>query len=161
MDNQRKKISEFSEFLNEEVMGTVEQNLSFLDIKGFRKILVFQSTAVWIVDGVIEQLLQNDSKVKIIVLGRDDCRYMQDKYENSVKQIVNEYDVDALLFFNNFVNCVDFSNVEHVAMFVEKQIPVYSYSYVQREFNRHNNIAKHIYGEILYKDLLEWYKTIR
>lgn len=46
MDNQRKKISEFSEFLNEEVMGTVEQNLSFLDIKGFRKILVFQSTAV-------------------------------------------------------------------------------------------------------------------
>ena len=74
MDNQRKKISEFSEFLNEEVMGTVEQNLSFLDIKGFRKILVFQSTAVWIVDGVIEQLLQNDSKVKIIVLGRDDCK---------------------------------------------------------------------------------------
>jgi len=178
MDTKRERIAEFSDFLNREVMDTVEQNIPFSTLGNSRKMLVFQSTASWIIDGVFEQLLKENSDIQLVILGRDDCKYMQDKFENrvewlehnknfadddieNVKRIVNECGIDGLLFFNNFVNCVDFSNVEHVAMFVEQQVPVYSYSYVQRELNKHNNIAKHIYGEILYKDLLEWYKTIR
>ena len=61
MDTKRERIAEFSDFLNREVMDTVEQNIPFSNLGNLRKMLVFQSTASWIIDGVFEQLLKENT----------------------------------------------------------------------------------------------------
>ena len=76
-----------------------------------------------------------------------------------IEDLKTSYAFDAIIYFNNFVNSVDFSNVEQLLTSFEKKIPIYSYSYGQQELNRHMKISYHLYGILVYRYLLEWFKT--
>lgn len=176
MRSKREIIEEFTDLVNAEVADTIEQNISYNVFEKVKKILVLQSAPVQIV----EELLQNICKVNLdaefIVIGEDACENLHEKFPDRniifvshnkvfadddiemIKQIISEQAINVAVFFNNFVNSVDFSSVEHILAFIDERVSVYSYSYIQKELNKHKDVPGHIYGCIVYKDLVEWFK---
>lgn len=176
MRNRREIIEEFSDFLNEEVTYSIEQNIPFEAIKNYRKILILQSAPIEIVEDLIRDICKVNLEAEFIVVGEDTCESLKKAFADRhielishnkvfndedielVRVTISKYLVDSAIFFNNFVNSVDFSSVEHILAFIDKDVTIYSYSYIQKELNKHNDVPYHIYGCIVYKDLIEWFK---
>lgn len=176
MRNKREIIEEFATLVNTEVANAIEQNISYDVFERAEAILILQSAPLQIVEELIFNICKVNSCAKFVVLGEDVCVNLHKKFPNSkidfvshnkiftdddiemVKQIIVEQSIDTAVFFNNFVNSVDFSNVEHILAFIDKRVSVYSYSYIQKELNKHKDVPCHIYGCIVYKDLVEWFK---
>lgn len=176
MTDKRKIVDDFVTMLNETISSAVEQNIAFGRLSSARNILILQSGPVSIVEEVIRQIERVNQDAVYFIMGTDKCTNVSQsnpglrvcyvshnkRFDDSdiemLRQIVAEKEIDTLLFLNNFVNSVDFSNVEHIASFVENEVTVYSYSYVQKELNKYLNITGHIYGEIVYKDIVEWFE---
>lgn len=178
MSNERSQIDAFATFLNEKIQSTLEQNLDLSVLQPYHKLLILQSAPVPVTRRLIASLHKVCPALEYVVLGPDASaelttdfpdvslrlvphnKVFQDDDIEQVRALVAQEGADALLFFNNYVNCVDFSNVAHVASFVANDVPVFSFSYVQKELNRHHDLPCQIYGTILYKDLVYWYKTL-
>ncbi len=176
MRDKREIVEEFTTLVNKEVMDSIEQNISYEVFKEVKKILVLQSAPGQIVEEVLKKICEVNACVEFAIIGKDDCENLQEKFQNVkmnfishnkvfadddielVKKTITEQGIDAVIFFNNFVNSVDFSSVEHILAFIDGHVLVYSYSYIQKELNRHINVPVHIYGCIVYKDLVEWFK---
>lgn len=176
MTGQEKIIDDFVTMLNKSIMNTIEQNISFESLSDARKILVLQSAPISIVEKAIRRLTQLNEDVEYVIMGNDKCvdisrsiptlKVSYVSHNKSfdgadveiVRKIMEEENIDAILFFNNFVNSVDFSNVEHLISFVKDRVMVYGYSYVQQELNKYRDITSHMYGEIAYKAIVEWYE---
>lgn len=174
MKDKKQIVDDFATMLNASISNSIVQNISFEELGSAKKILVMQSGPAQIAVEVIKGIIHVNPDAEYVFLGTDrfaeSCqreltvkashishnKRFDDSDIEMVRMIVAEHGVDALLFFNNFVSSVDFTNVEHVASFAGENVAVYSYSYVQKELNRHLDIPCHIYGEILYKDLVEW-----
>lgn len=177
MTDRRQIVDDFVTMLNETVSSSIEQNISFERLSSARNILLLQSGPVKFVEDAIKRIEQVNQDVAYVIMGTDKCvnigqdnprwrvsyishnKRFDDSDIETLKEVIKEKAVDTLLFFNNFVSSVDFSNVEHLASFAEDKVAVYSYSYVQQELNRHVDIAGHIYGGILYKNIVEWFEN--
>lgn len=174
MKDKKQIVDDFATMLNTSISNSIVQNISFEEFGSAKKILIMQSGPAQIAMEVIKRIKQVNADAEYVFMGTDrfaeNCqcelavraRYVSHnkRFDDSdiemLKRIVEEETIDTLVFFNNFVSSVDFTNVEHVASFAGENVAVYSYSYVQKELNRHLDIPCHIYGEILYKDLVEW-----
>lgn len=177
MIGKRKTIDDFVAMLSESIVNTVEQNISLERLSNAKRILVLQSAPISIVEEVIKQIEQVNKYAEYVILGSDNCAdiscsnpqlkatYISHNKSfdgndiDVVKRLIEEKEIDTLLYFNNFVNSVDFSNVEHVVSFVEEKVALYSYSYVQQELNKYLDITGHLYGEIAYKAIVEWFEN--
>lgn len=177
MTDRRQIVDNFVTMLNETVSGSVEQNIAFDKLSSARNILLLQSGPVKFVEDVIKRIEQVNQDVAYVIMGTDKCvnigqahpdlrvsyishnKRFDDGDIEMLKEVIKEKAIDALLFLNNFVSSVDFSNVEHIVSFVEDTVAVYSYSYVQQELNRYVDISGHLYGEILYKNIVEWFEN--
>ena len=177
MTDRRQIVDDFVTMLNETVSNSIEQNISFEQLSSARNILLLQSGPVKFVEDAIKRIEQVNHDVAYVIMGTDKCvnisqdnpcwrvsyishnKRFDDSDIETLKEVIKEKAVDTLLFFNNFVSSVDFSNVEHLVSFAEDKVAVYSYSYVQQELNKHVDIAGHIYGGILYKNIVEWFEN--
>ena len=177
MRDKTQVVDDFAALLNATIANSIEQNIAFDKLCDARKILIFQSGPVSIVEEVIEQIAQVNQDATFVIIGTDKCaniiqsvpelkishishnKRFDDSDIDMLRELVKERAIDTLLFLNNYVSSVDFSNVEHVASFAGEKVLIYSYSYVQKELNRHLNLPCHIYGGILYKDLVEWFES--
>lgn len=177
MSNKREVVESFSDLLNNEICECVDQDIDFTELQSYENILILQSAPLNILEELINQVYSITPQTHLIILGQSICDnlakafsdrkisiFNHDKsFDVSDIEVINhikaQYKIDAVLYFNNFANSLDFSNVEQLMITIEGDIPIYSYSYGQQELNRHRNIAYHLYGCILYKDLLEWFKT--
>lgn len=177
MKDRKRIIEEFSDLLNEEISSTVEQDISYAQFAEAERILILQSAPVHIVAELIKNIVAINPIVQFMVFGKEMCVKLQEEFGSEKVKIIShnkvfgdedieslietaeKHAVDAVIFCNNFVNSVDFSNVEHITAFLNKKIPIFSYSYVQKELNRHKNVLGHIYGCIAYKALVEWFHT--
>lgn len=177
MKDRKKIIEEFSDLLNEEISNTVEQDISYERLAWAERILILQSAPVHIIAELIKNIIAHNQKVQFVVIGRETCLKLREEFGIKIVEIIShnkvfgdddielvkkaaeKYAVEAVIFCNNFVNSVDFSNVEHITSFLDKKIPIFSYSYVQKELNLHKNVSSHIYGCIAYKALVEWFQA--
>ncbi len=180
MADKREIIDSFSKLLNDEVRQCVQQDIGFEELKEYHRILIIQSDKrnhLNAVQDLIRNIYHVNEDVNIFVLGQSICEQLPGMFSNRKIQIIRhdarfgpddiaelkklkiQYVIDAAMYINNFVSSVDYSNVELAMTAYEKDIPVYSYSYTQCELNRHKEIAAHLYGCILYKNLVEWFGT--
>lgn len=177
MKDRKKIIEEFSDLLNEEISNTVEQDISYTQLAWAERILILQSAPVYIIAELIKNILAHNQMAQFVIIGKEMCIKLREEFGMKIMEMVSHnkafedddlelvikttetYAIDAVVFCNNFVNSVDFSNVEHVTAFLDKKIPIFSYSYVQKELNLHRNVFSHIYGCIAYKALVEWFQT--
>lgn len=177
MSERRKIIDEFNALLNAEVRQCVRQDINFTELENYDKMLILQSAPKSILEELIFNIYNINPKVELIIWGRSICEDVQKvlldkniclichnkRFEiddlETLENIKLTYKPDAVLFFNNFVHSLDFANVERLMERLEGKIPIYSYSYVQGELNKHEKIASHIHGCILYKDMVEWFST--
>ena len=99
-----------------------------------------------------------DRKIRIIV---HDKRFDADDAEiiDNIKK--NHGSFEAVLYYSNFVNSLDYMNVEQLLLSIDSDIPIYNYSYAQQELNKISDIANHYHAVTLFKDLLEWFETWR
>ena len=178
MPNNREVIESFSDLLNREICQCVNQDIDFDEFQKYENILILQSAPLNILEEVISQVYFANPNVHLIILGQNICDNLSITFSDKeisivkhdkafdesdigmIKGIIASYNTDAVLFFNNFVNSLDFSNVEQLMVAIEDDMPIYSYSYGQQELNRHKNIAYHLYGCVLYRDLLEWFNNM-
>lgn len=176
MTGKRKIVDDFVTVLNESILETVEQNIPFERLSDARNILVLQSAPISIVENVIKQVERVNESAEYVIMGGDSCadigrsnpqlrvayishnKCFDGNDVETLKRIIEEKAIDTVLFFNNFANSVDFSNVEHLISFVEDKVTVYGYSYVQQELNVYVDITSHLYGGIAYKGIVEWYE---
>lgn len=180
MADKREIIEAFNDLLNDEMRQYIDQDICFDELKDYNRILIVQSdfrNTLQAVKELISNIYQVNKDVELIVLGQSTCEKLPDMFTDknihiirhddrfgpedtaTLKNIKSQYTIDAAIYINNFVSSVDFSSVELAMTAYENDIPVYSYSYVQCELNRHKNIASHLYGGILYKNLVEWFRT--
>ena len=177
MKERRQIIDEFATFLNEEMQNCIEENIDFKVLAEYKRIMILQSAPVHVLQDVLKKLYKENEDAEVIIVGQSVCEDFKSAFEGKkidfvqhdkafgnddfelMHRVEEEYKPDAVLYFNNFVSCVDFSNVEHLLWPVEGKMPIYSYSYVQKELNRHKKLSYHLYGCIVYKDLLEWFRT--
>ena len=170
-------IREFRNMLNSEILNCVKSNIDFEDILQYERLLILQSCPMTILAQFVKKIYDMESNLDVIVFGttgamkqlkhcneREILWKLHDKRFDSddrdvLDDIVKEQAPEAILFFNNYVNCVDFVNIEDILCKYDSTIPIYSYSYVQGELNRHYNLFYHLRGEILYKSLVEWFQT--
>ncbi len=176
MKEKRQIIDEFAAVLNQSIFNSVEQDIPFERLGKSNNILILQSAPISIVEKIIRQMEQVNGNARYVIIGSDACseisrsnpqlkavyishnKCFDGNDVETVKRVIEEEAIDTLLFFNNFVSSVDFSNVEHLVSFVADRLSVYGYSYVQQELSRYLNITAHLYGGIAYKSLVEWYE---
>lgn len=179
MRERKEIVDEFATFINQEMQNCIEQNIEFSELAGYKKILVLQSAPVHVLQDVLGKIYKANEDIQVIIAGQNACEDLKAVFKGKnielilhdksfgdddfalLQQTEEEYQPEAVLYFNNFASCVDFSNVEHLLWLVENKIPIYSYSYVQQELNRHTELSYHLYGCIVYKDLLEWFRTFK
>ncbi len=177
MSEKRKIIDEFNTLLNEDVRQCIRQDINFTELENYDKILILQSAPKSILDELIFKVYHTNPKVELIIWGKSICEDLQRVFQDkniclishnkrfeiddleTLRNIELTHKPDMVLFFNNFVHSLDFANVERLMERFEGKIPIYSYSYVQGELNKHERISRHIHGCILYKDMVEWFST--
>lgn len=179
MQNRKEIIENFADLVQAEISGSIRQNIDYDVFKGYNRLLVLQSASVPILTEVLKKIYQINENMEITVIGQSKCEELPHTFHGkSIKVIhhdkafadddfslmtkaADSFLPEAALFFNNFVNSPDFSNVEHLMESVCNRMPIYSYSFVQDELNDYKRLASHLHGCILYKDLVEWFKTLQ
>lgn len=177
MKDRRQIIDDFATFLNQEMQDCIAENIDFSVLAEYKKIMLLQSAPLHVLQEFLKKLYQQNECVEVIIVGQNQCEELRKAFEGKIINLVkhdkafgnddfelmqqaeNGYNPDAVVYFNNFASCVDFSNVEHLLWPIEGKLPIYSYSYVQKELNKHKKLLYHLYGCIVYKDLLEWFRT--
>lgn len=177
MRDRKEIVDEFATFINQEMQNCIEQNIAFTKLSEYKRIMILQSAPVHVLQAVLKKIYHENENVEVIIVGQSVCEELKAVFpDKEIKLILHDksfddndftmmqqaeekYQPEAMLYFNNFVSSVDFSNVEHLLWPIENKIPIYSYSYVQQELNLHKRLSYHLYGCIVYKDLLEWFRT--
>lgn len=180
MQDKKETMERFSDLINGEIFQCISQDINFSDLQKYEKILILQSAPFKKFEEIIGEVCRVNTKADLIIVGQSKCIGLMSAYPDRnifviihdkrfdasdtklIENIKKHYgSVDAVLYFNDFANSFNFVNVEQILLSIDVNIPIYSYSYVQQELNKISNIANHYYPIILYKDLLEWFKTWR
>ena len=177
MPDKKKIIESFRDLLNKEICQCINQDVDLVELSNYEKIFILQSAPLNILEELINMICCVNKKTDFVILGQSICNNLNNTFSERgiyilahdkpfetsdtevIEKVIEQYNIDAILYFNDFVNSLDFSNIEQLMIAFEDTIPIYSYSYGQQELNRHIDVAYHLYGSILYKDLLEWFKT--
>lgn len=178
MQDKREIIERFSDLINGELFQCISQDIKFIDLQKYDKILILQSAPFSELEVIIREICHVNKKADLIIVGQSKCVGLPLAYPDRniwviihdrrfdasdtkiIKNIKKHYGVvDAILYFNDVVNSFHFINVEQLLLSIEANIPIYSYSYVPQELNKISNIANHYNTIILYKELVEWFET--
>lgn len=144
MQDKKEIIESFRYLLNKEICQCINQDIDFAELHTYEKILILQSAPLNILEEVINMIGCVNKKTDFIILGQSMCNNLNltfpergiyiiehDKsFELSdiavIEKAIEQYNIDAVIYFNNFVNSLDFSNIEQLMITFEDNIPIYS-----------------------------------
>lgn len=170
-------IDQFNDLLNAEIQQCIDQDIDFAALESYERILIIQSCSTNILKEAIGNIYRINKTAELIIFGKSIDKELADicsgkgvciiKHEGGfraddlkmLEDINLQYQPDAVLYFNDYVNSLDYGNVENLMTFFEKKIPVYSYSFVQSELNRHKKVIYHYRAGLLFKSLVDWFSV--
>lgn len=173
--DKRRIIEKFNDLINDDVRQCIEQDISFDELSSYNRILILQSANILSLRKLISNINQTNLTGDIVIIGQGKCKEVVDEFFNrniyliehnkrfdlddlvTINDIRKIYNIDAVLYLNSYVNSTNYINVEKLLIEFEDEVSIYSYSYGQHELNRHKKVARHMYGCILYKSIVEWF----
>ena len=167
-------IKFFSEFLFSEIQSCIRQDIPMEEMNDFKKILVLQSAPPDLFEKLIRQVLVINHDAEITVIGQASEQAFFEQYtDRQIRLIAHEErfnpadegliheqmkigEIDAILYFDNYVNGEDMFNVQGLLDGCEAKCKVFSYSYVQGELNQILDVHKHMLCTDMYIRLMEF-----
>lgn len=180
MDN-REIIDNFVELLNTKLEDSVKREVELDILNKYQKILIIGSASPVYLKEFIDEINYIQCKANLYILGQknmeENIDLLKANYSGKIKflcrsgqfsptdivNVENFWDIDemqAVLFFNDFLNSVDYSNVEFTASYLKESADLYSCSIGTKTLSFYKNICTHYKSIILYKDLVEWFSSI-
>ncbi len=178
MSRNRDLVESFSDFIGQKIDASVEKNIEFEKLSNYNSIMLIGTVNEILIGEFLNKLFIVNNNVKVYLIGQATMEKLINEFpDNVIKLYVRNgrfsaedilivskvweiEKMEAVIYFNNYIHSVDYSNVEHAISVIKNKKNIFSYSVVHNELNKILNLGVHYRSLILYKDMVDLYQEI-